>query len=485
VYYLDNGRISAVSLDTRTPRAINVSAEMDIDFAAEKWMIFREAWSYFHDHFADAQFNGVDWVGVKDAYAPRIAGSRTPEELRRILACMLGELNASHVGIYQPATFAKTSTGHLGLRFDAAEYEKSGTLRVSELFPLGPAAVAGIKIGDYITAVDNQRITKNTSLDQLLDLKIGRRVVLRVAPGTSRPADFFGRDVPLLPVDSASEKTLMYKDWVESRRAYVEKISNGRLGYVHIADMTEAALARLNTDLDSDTQQKEGIVVDIRGNSGGFVNGFAIDIFARRNYLTMSRRGFFPVAGRVILGQRALLEPTILLTNRSTYSDAEDFTEGYRALKLGKTVGEPTAGSVIFTNTVTLIDGTRMGLPTTTVRAGDGQNLEMHPRPVDIAVARPVGEWYTGHDAQLDAAVAELIKQIDAGKPRTPAIALTPLPKPATRPATTPAALSAAARTTAPASQPTTVTSLTAKAAIEPTTKPIAPTTRAAVDAHP
>ena len=414
VYFIDNGRMQAVAFDTRVARQIGVSAEMDVDFSLEKFTVFQQAWGFYADNFADAKFNGVDWAAMKTSYTPRIAGARTPEELRRILSCLLGELNASHVGIYQPAG-TRTSTGHLGLRFDRIEYESSGQLKVTEVFPLGPAAVAGIKAGEYITSVDGVRVSRSLNLDQALDLKTGRRVVLHVGPGISRDSESMTRDVALLPVDGASEKALMYKAWVESRRAYVDQVSLGKLGYVHIADMTEAALARLNTDLDSDTQQKMGILVDIRGNTGGFVNGIALDVLSRRNYLMMSRRGSTPVPGRVILGQRALLAPTILLTNRSTYSDAEDFTEGYRALKLGKTVGESTAGAVIFTNTVTLLDGTRMGLPTTMVFDQRGQSLEMHPRPVDITVSRPAGEWYTGRDTQLDKAVAELIRQVDNG----------------------------------------------------------------------
>jgi tricorn protease len=412
VYYIDSGRINAVALDTRIPRLVAVNAEMDVDFAVEKITIFRQAWNYYHDNFADAAFNGVDWIGVRNAYLPRVAGTRTPDELRRVLSCMLGELNASHVGIYSPANSSRATTGHLGVRFDRAEFETNGRLKFSEVFPLGPAAVAGIKVGEYLTAIDDQPVDGRTNVDQRLDLKIGRRVSLKVAAGSSRLLKLLARDVPLLPVDAASEKALMYKAWVESRRAYVDKISGGRLGFVHIADMTEAALARLNTDLDSDTQQKDGIIVDIRGNTGGFVNGFAIDVLSRRNYLMMARRGLFPIPGRVVLGQRALLAPTILVTNRSTYSDAEDFTEGYRALKLGKVVGEPTAGAVIFTSTVSLLDGTRMGLPTTSVYDGTGQTLEMHPRAVDVAIPRPAGEWYSGTDAQLDAAAATLMKQI-------------------------------------------------------------------------
>ena len=309
IYYLDNGRINAVSLDTRVSRTIYVSAEMDVDFAIEKFTIFRQAWAYFSDNFADPNFNGVNWPAVKQQYLPRVAGARTPDELRRILACMLGELNASHVGIYNPTGQARTSTGHLGLRFDREVYEQSGHLRITEVFPLGPAAVAGIAVGEYLTGVDGLRVNSRMNLDQMLDMKIGKRVVLRISARPSGAGDLLGRDVPLLPVDSASEKALMYKAWVESRRAYVEKISGGRLGYVHISDMTEAALARLNTDLDSDTQQKEGILVDIRGNTGGFVNGFTVDILSRKNYLMMVRRGLFPVPGRVVLGQRALLSP--------------------------------------------------------------------------------------------------------------------------------------------------------------------------------
>jgi C-terminal processing protease CtpA/Prc len=227
--------------------------------------------------------------------------------------------------------------------------------------------------------------------------------------------------------------------------------------------MSEAALARLNTDLDSEVQQREGIIVDVRGNTGGFVNGFAIDYFARRNYVSMTRRGLFAVPGRVLLGQRALLAPTILVTNRSTYSDGEDFTEGYRALRLGKTVGEATAGSVIFTNTVTLLDGTRMGLPTTMVYDGNGQSLEGHPRPVDVAVGRPAGESYGQSDAQLDAAAAELLKQIDVSKESTTivevkaeslqAASASPTTKPASAPATHPAAPPAVAPANEPAAK--------------------------------
>jgi tricorn protease len=176
--------------------------------------------------------------------------------------------------------------------------------------------------------------------------------------------------------------------------------------------MSAGAVAQLHVDLDAENHARQGVVIDVRNNNGGFVNVYAIDVFARRGYMNMMSRGYPSVSSRPQLGQRALELPTILVTNQHSLSDAEDFTEGYRTLKLGKVVGEPTAGWIIFTGSVTLIDGSVLRLPGSKIFASDGTPMEMHPRPVDVSVTRPVGESYSGKDVQLDAAVAELLKQI-------------------------------------------------------------------------
>ena len=90
---------------------------------------------------------------------------------------------------------------------------------------------------------------------------------------------------------------------------------------------------------------REGIVIDVRNNNGGFVNAYALDVFSRRPYLSMQGRDDPATGARSALGQRSLERPTVLVTNQHSLSDAEDFTEGYRAMKLGSVVGEPTAGS--------------------------------------------------------------------------------------------------------------------------------------------
>jgi tricorn protease len=122
------------------------------------------------------------------------------------------------------------------------------------------------------------------------------------------------------------------------------RVSCGKVGYVHMADMSDASPQQLYVDLDAQNEAKQGVVIDIRNNNGGYINGYALDVFTRKNYLTMTPRDLPPVPSRQNLGQRALGLPTVLVTNESSLSDAEDFTEGYRTLKLGKVVGQPAAG---------------------------------------------------------------------------------------------------------------------------------------------
>lgn len=397
-----------MTLEKREPKAIAVSAELDVDFSREKLEVFHQAWTYLRDQFFDEKMNGVDWNAVQTRYEPRVAGARTPDEMRRIILMMLGELNASHVAIVAPPQATQISLGRLAADFDRAEYDATGRLRVAGVVALGPAALGGLKTGDYILQVDGQAIGARVNLDALLDHTSGRRIALSVASSpTASP-----REVIVKPIDQTTERGLRYRQWVEQKREYVAKASGGKLGYVHMYDMSAGALAQLHVDLDADNHARQGVVIDVRNNNGGFVNVYAIDVFARRGYFSMLSRGFPSVSSRSSLGQRALELPTILVTNQHSASDAEDFTEGYRTLKLGKVVGEPTTGSIIYTGGITLIDGSVLRVPRTKIFASDGTPMEVHPRPVDVPVTRPVGESYSGKDVQLDTAVTELLTQL-------------------------------------------------------------------------
>jgi tricorn protease len=416
VFYLDAGRIQAVALDKREPRLVAVTAEMDVDFAKEKTIVFDQAWRLLRDNFFDPAFNGVDWTAARAKVEPFIAGSRTPDEMRRIVSLMIGELNASHLGITAPPAGAGGGgVGHLGLDFDRGEYEKSGQLRIAQVIPLGPAALAGIKVGDLLVSVDGDPVKPPANLDALLENKVNRRTVLgMVTP--AHPVIVPARDVPVRPISAATERGLRYRQWVAERRDYVARASNNRLGYVHMPDMSAGSLAQLYVDLDADNIARDGVVIDVRNNNGGFVNPYALDVLSRQHYLNMTQRGVPTTPARSALGQRSLEKPTVLVTNQHSLSDAEDFTEGYRAMKLGKVVGEPTAGWIIFTWNTRLMDGTVLRLPRSRITDRNGAPMEMHPRPVDVEVKRPIGESYGPRDSQLDRAVEVLLGTVNGSR---------------------------------------------------------------------
>ena len=413
LYYLDGGRVSVTPIESPRPRLIDITTDQIVGFDAEKQVVFDQAWGLIEANFYDPQFHGRDWAALRRRFEPYAQGAKTPDELRRVISLMLGELDASHLGISRPTegpgSAPSARVGDLGLRFDREAYEAGRGLVVREVISLGPAAVEGtIKVGDVLNGVDGQRLGPDVSLSSLLLDKAGKRTVLSLTGSSGTAREAIVR--PVLPVTATA---LLYRAWVSERRAHVERASGGRLGYVHLADMSADSLTQLYLDLDAQNQGREGVVIDLRNNNGGFVNGYALDVFSRRNFLTMTPRGMLGVPSRQNLGQRALGLPTVLVANESTLSDGEAFIEGYRALGLGKVVGTASAGWLIYTGARTLIDGSNLRVPFIRIDDAAGKNMEGNPRPADIAVDRPMGETLTGKDVQLDTAVASLLKSLD------------------------------------------------------------------------
>jgi C-terminal processing protease CtpA/Prc len=177
--------------------------------------------------------------------------------------------------------------------------------------------------------------------------------------------------------------------------------------------MSYKAYQQFLSDLDAETHSKEGVVVDVRFNGGGHIATFILDVLSRQSVLLSAFRDHPPADAGHLAGNRVLNKPTVLVINEGSGSNTEMFTEGYRRLGLGKVVGRPTAGAVIWTTGQRLLDSATFRLPYIRVATPEGEDLEGTGRAVDVDVALPMGEPARGLDRQLGAAVATLLAQID------------------------------------------------------------------------
>ena len=417
IYYNDGGRIHTLGLSEDggkegNTRAIETIAEVKIDFHRQKMQAFNEAWRLIRDSFYDSQFHGCDWEGLLGQFRPIIQSVQTQTDFREVLNLMVGELNASHLGARGSNT--NISDSHLVADFDQEALEGRGHFKITHLLPESPLTLPTepARVGEYLLAVDGVELNGQVNLAKLLQRKSGKRVRVKL---NDKPELAGARDLTVQPIDAIRYADLRYKNWVRCNGAYVNEKSNGRHGYVHIRAMSYDAYLQFTADLDAETHNKAGVIIDVRFNPGGHIAPFILDVLYRKAYTSSSYRGRIATPDTHLAGSRILDKPLILIVNEHSASNAEMFSEGFRKLGLGKVVGMPTAGAVIWTTNLRLLDGTWFRLPRFKVTTLEGENTEGVGRPVDVEVDRPLGEAEQGVDSQLDAAVEQLLAQIDCG----------------------------------------------------------------------
>ena len=410
---------------TTEASTVNFTAKMTIRRDEEYQEIFDQSWRLLSDCFYDCKHHGVDWTSVRNKYRPLVKHIAMKEDLYNLVSLMLGELNASHLGISGFIRSPEEVTADLGLIFD--ETFKGPGLKVAEVLKRGPADKRGInlKAGDVILAIDRTELTDKTNISKLLNAKLNETVLLEV---TSNPADPKAkRKVETQAVSRDRVSQLMYDRWVAKNAEEVSKQSGGRVGYIHIPSMNEAGLEQFVRALYSDNFDKDGIVIDVRYNGGGFTHDQVL------NYLGAKEHTFFRQRdggeGLVMRNyDRKWTKPTTVLINNRSYSDAEIFPSAYRALGLGKVVGQSTGGLVIGTMETGLIDGSSFRLPRTGVFTARGVNMEKEGVNPDVAVEAPPEELAKGIDAQLKKAVEVLSVEVAEWKKAKAGIAATPIP---------------------------------------------------------
>jgi tricorn protease len=445
VFFLDgNGQIRVARPGfgaTGDPSPIAFSAKMTVRRDELYAEMFEQSWRYLADSFYDPQFHHVDWNAVHAKYQPLVKHVGARADLYALIELMLGELNASHLGIAGPRQAPEEITADLGLLLDET-YRGPGK-KIAEVLKHGPADKRGINIkaGDVITAIDREPITEKSDLSKMLNGKVNENVQLELlAAGAADPKDPKAkRRVEIQGISRYTASNLMYERWCEHNAKIVAEKSGGKFGYIHIPGMDQPGLDRFVRALYSDHFDKEAIVLDVRYNGGGYTHDQVLSYLTGKEHTIFKQRNGGD--GLVLrAGDRKWTKPLVLLINNQSYSDAEIFPSAFRTQGLGKLVGQQTGGMVIGTGGVTLVDGSILRLPRIGVYSVKGVNMEREGVMPDVTVEPTPEDLVKGRDPQLEKAI-EVVKTDVAvwkkahGIPTTSAVAAD---KPGAPPATGP-----------------------------------------------
>ena len=396
-------RASAVGSE---PATINFRAKMTVRREEEFKEMFEQSWHALQENFYDPQFHGANWNEIRSKYRPLVQNVALKEDLYALISLMLGELNASHLGISGFFSPPEERTAELGLLLDDT-YPGPG-LRIAEIIKRGPADKRGLtlKAGEIIKSIDRVNIDSKITLEKLLNDKVGEMVRLEVSsnPGPDWKDAKAWRKVDIQAASREVIQNLMYERWVEHNATRVNELSKGKLGYIHIPSMDEDGLDRFVRALYSDNFDKEAIVLDVRFNGGGFTHDQILNYLGAKEHTIFRQRN--GGNGTVLRSfDRKWTKPLVLLINNRSYSDAEIFPSAFRTLGLGKLVGQPTGGHVIGTSSVRLIDGSIFRIPRTGVFTAGGINMEKEGVVPDVIVQPNPDQLAKGQDSQLEKAV--------------------------------------------------------------------------------
>jgi tricorn protease len=391
-------------------RRLSFTPKVRIDLRAQWSEMFGDAWRTMKYRFYDPKMHGRDWDAMKAKYEPLVEHVGDRRELLNIINEMIGELNASHTGAAagggRGGGAGAVSTGYLGIDLQADS--RAGRYRVTHVYEEGPSDKDWVRVsvGDYLLAIDGKAVKSGDEYWGLLNHRLNRKVEVTF---NSKPSEDGAWKTRITPANQAAHNQLRYERWVRQRRAMADKLSGGRVGYLHIQAMNQPSLRRFEKEL-RENRNKEALVVDQRWNGGGNIDQELLGILVQREYQIWQPRGTEPNP-RPFSG---FFGPKVVLQNWRSASNAEMFPAGFRALGLGKVIGTPTAGAVIGTGSYSLIDGSTVRTPGVGVFLADRErtNMENFGVPPDILVDNSPEDHLAGKDRQLEVAVAELLKEL-------------------------------------------------------------------------
>ena len=399
LYSLGNSMMKIEKGDKTTP--ITYNAQMKLDLAAEREYMLRHVAKQINKKIFRTDYNGCDWDLMVQNYARFLPHIANNYDFAELLSELLGELNVSHTGGRFRPEAKGDATAQLGLLYDLTEATEG--IRITDILENGPFSKASskVKVGDVITAINGQPVSKDTDLAQLLNLCKGKKTLVSLKGNAG------AWDEVVLPISRSEQSDLLYKRWTKSRAAEVERLSNGRLGYVHIEGMNDASFRDVYSDILGKYNLKEGIVIDTRHNGGGRLHEDIEILFSGHKYFTQV------VRGREVcdMPSRRYNHPSIMLQAEGNYSNAHGTPWVYSHQKIGKLVGAPVPGTMSSVNWERLQDSSLIfGVPVIGYQLPDGSYLENTQLEPDVLILNRPETVVTGTDLQLEAAVRELLK---------------------------------------------------------------------------
>lgn len=392
-----------------------IDDRIEVDLEAQSSQKFMEASRILGDTFYHPTMKGLDWDALTAKYHDRAKRARTPDEFAHVATRFIGELNASHLGIYPPGESipVRQSVGYLGI-----DYERDGDVYVvTHVVPRGPAASGemALKEGDRITGVDLDGFGAGETLESMLKGTRGDEVILtieRVIEGETVELHAL-----MTPTSRGAENRLRYEAWQARNAELVDEWSDGRVGYLHIRAMGTGALYEFERDLYAAGHGKDGLLVDVRNNGGGWTADRVMTSLTARPHAYTVPRGADPDYTEGYPRDRLYIQrwakPVNMLCNEKSFSNAEIVSHAFKTLERGTLVGQETWGGVISTGGTALLDGTFVRIPFRGWYLLDGTDMENNGAVPDIIVEQTPEDEVNDRDRQLRAAVEDIMKRLN------------------------------------------------------------------------
>ncbi len=398
-------------------------ARQSVDRPERQRLGFLQAWRLMRDHYYDGMLGGRDWDTIRRKYEEAAAEAPDEAGYGRVMALMLGELNGSHLGFrpsdegWKPDDAWTGVTPWLGLTFDRS-FSGAG-FRVAGVTPDGPADRENSRIrpGELVMAVDGALAGVETDWTALANGPLERDLVLRIRDPMGQE-----REVGLRPVSYEEGRRIAAAAEVLGNQEMVERLSDGRLGYVRVRSMDWPSFQDFEREIYAVGSGKEGLIIDVRDNGGGFIADHLLTVLSQPRHAVTAPRGGAPGYPQDRKVYASWPRPVVVLCNQNSFSNAEIFAHAIKTLGRGKLVGAPTAGGVISTGSRSILDLGTLRMPTRGWHVlGTGEDMELNGAVPDVIVWPRPGEMTAGYDRQLEKGVEVLLEEVraEAARPRS------------------------------------------------------------------